>query len=101
VSPFTLADPARTRSILEGAGLTEVRLDHVRAPVLLGGSSTVDGALEYLRRSRQGRVIAEAAPDESSAERIYGAIADAFAPFVTERGVEMTAAVWVVSARRP
>src|SRR5262249_33548234 len=45
--PFFLSDPARVRAILGGAGWTDVSVEPVEMHLHLGGSATLDEAIEY------------------------------------------------------
>jgi SAM-dependent methyltransferase len=98
--PFALADPERLERVLDEAGFGGISLDDVRRPVLLGGRGGVETALGFLRRSRLGAAIVEGTTDGSGAQEVFDAVARALQPYVTPEGVEMTAAVWVVKARR-
>jgi SAM-dependent methyltransferase len=99
-SPFALADRDRLHDVLTGSGFVDVALSERRTDILLGGhASSVDTAVGFLRRSRLGAAVVEAAP--SSADAVFDIVADTLSAYLTDRGVEMTAAVWVAAARRP
>jgi SAM-dependent methyltransferase len=97
--PFALADAVRLRRILREAGFTEISLDDVRRRVLVGGRGGVDRALTFLRASRLGAAIVEGAGNEAKAGEAFDAIARALGPHLGPEGVELTAAVWVCTAR--
>jgi SAM-dependent methyltransferase len=99
--PFAFSDANRLRGILDGAGFADVALTETRRRVVLGGHGSVDTAVGFLRRSRLGAAIIEATADEAGAEAVFADMTDAFAPYLTPRGVEMTAVVWLATARRP
>ena len=93
--PFAFGDPSRLRSVLDGAGFRDVLLRDVRRPVLVGGRGDVDTALRFLRSSRIGKIVAEEVSDPDAA---FGAIRSALEPRLKADGVELTAAVWLVTA---
>jgi len=94
--PFAFGDRARLQTVLASAGFTDVVLEDVRRPVLVGGRGDVDTAMRFLGSSRVGNQIRQEASDPDAAFR---AIRDALAPRATADGVELVAAVWLVTAR--
>jgi SAM-dependent methyltransferase len=95
--PFSLADGDRLRRTLTEAGFADVELRDERRPVLLGGHGDLETAVGYLRASRFGKQIRESSDPEAA----LAAVRDALAPYATQDGVKMTAAVWLATARRP
>jgi len=98
--PFAFADADRLRTILTGAGWTGVRLEDVRTTLLVGGQGTLDDAVAYLSEDAFGRALLQAAEPEPRAAALVDLRA-ALAASVTEEGVRLGAAVWVVTAERP
>jgi SAM-dependent methyltransferase len=94
--PFAFGERARLESVLGGAGFTDVALEDVRRPMLVGGRGDVDTAMRFLTASRVGKRIREEATDPDAALR---AVHDALASRSTADGVPLTAAVWLVTAR--
>jgi hypothetical protein len=45
--PFSLADPARVRAILEGVGFTDVSVDDFRCPMPMG--ATVEDTVAFMQ----------------------------------------------------
>lgn len=96
--PFAFADRDRVEDILAEAGFTNIRFDSVVRPFTLG--KDLDGAILAQRQSGPlGRVIAEL--DEETREAALAAIREALEPHLTERGVELEGAAWLVEADNP
>jgi SAM-dependent methyltransferase len=99
--PFYLSDPDGVRTILSDAGFVGVEIDRLERPVHVGGAMTLEQATTYYRQiGPAARAIANAAPAPGSAleTALEAALAGALAPFVSERGVWMDAAAFVVTA---
>jgi SAM-dependent methyltransferase len=93
--PFAFGEQTHLRGVLEAAGFQDVVLQDVRRPVLVGGHGDVDTAMRFLSLSRIGKRIEAEAGDPSAA---FTAVREALAPHATPDGVELVAAVWLVSA---
>jgi SAM-dependent methyltransferase len=92
--PFAFADPERVRGILEGAGFTDVAIEPFNDRVGAGG---LDQAMALaFRVGPLGRALA-AVPE--ARESVTDAVRGAIEPYVTDAGVKMPAAVWIVTAR--
>jgi len=92
-SPFALADAGRLTKLLDEAGFVRVDIAPAERTVLVGGHGDIENGLRFLTSSRIGRQIAEERGAEAMAR-----VREALEGFVTARGVEMRAAVWVVTA---
>lgn len=97
--PFAFADRERVAGILDAAGFSNVEIDDVQMPILLGGGLNVDAAVEFLAEGGMGKRFLANADDEARA-RALEAVHAAFEPFVTPEGVRMGSAVWIVCATR-
>jgi SAM-dependent methyltransferase len=98
--PFSLADPDHVRQILAGAGFGSIEIDRWEAPLHIGGAMTLAAAQDYSRQiGPAARAIAEA--PEDLRPTLEQAVADSLAPFVTDRGVWMDGACWLVTAASP
>jgi SAM-dependent methyltransferase len=96
--PFNFSDPDRVQPILLDAGFADVRFDRLERPLHMGGAMTLDDALAYCRQiGPAARAMADADPTLRPA--LENEIAAALAPFVSERGVWLDAAAFVVTAR--
>ncbi len=87
------------RSVLTDAGFTEVNLEPVEEKILLGGRGTLDEAVVFLSHTGMAHALLDDAPDDARALAI-GAVRESLVPFVTDDGVRMGAAAWLVTARR-
>jgi SAM-dependent methyltransferase len=96
--PFYLADPERIRAILSGAGFVSVELEAWEQPLHFGGAMTLAEVTSYATQiGPAARAMAEA-PEELH-PALEAALSKAFEPYVTERGVWMNGACWLVTAR--
>lgn len=94
--PFGLADPDRTRRILQGAGFVDVTLDEIVRPMRIG--SDVDDAVGFLRSIPVVvDLFASATPDQQAAAE--DAVRAALAAHMGPDGVVMEDnAAWLVTA---
>jgi SAM-dependent methyltransferase len=97
---FALADPLRIRSLLADAGLVDVVIEPLAEEILLGGGGTLAEAVEFLREGGMGRAVL-AGVDAAIQDRAVIAVTDALEPYVTDEGVRIGTAAWLVTARRP
>jgi hypothetical protein len=95
--PFAFADPDRVAGILEGAGFTDVAVDPVALPLLLGGGRDLDDAVAWLSEGGMAKRFLAGA-DAATTERALAAARVALEPFVTPDGVRMGSATWLVHA---
>jgi len=96
--PFSLADPATVRTVLESAGFAEVTCTDVAEPVFYGRD--VDEALGWVG----GFVSTRAALDDLDPAAATAAVArlrDILAEHRTADGVWFASRSWLVTARRP
>ena len=93
-----LADPERTRAILQSAGFTAIEVQPVDATVTLGGSGSLDDVMPFVEAGSLGRALLTDASAEQAAA-VRSAIREALAPYETPTGVVLGAAVWIVTAR--
>lgn len=94
---FGLADPDRIRGVLSEAGWSAVELEPVEASIPVGGAGTVDDAVDFLRTGSLGRMML-AGVDAETVAKAEASVRSALAPFATDDGVFLGAAVWVVRA---
>jgi SAM-dependent methyltransferase len=96
--PYGLADPDRTRVILERAGFSGIAVESVVRPMAIGVD--VDDALDFLRTMPRVVELFAAAPPENQAAAI-GAVREALAPYAGPAGVVMhDNGEWLVTAQR-
>ncbi len=98
--PFSLADPDRVRAILSGAGFEQVALEPYECEVRVGGGADLEVAVAFaLQMGPAAALLRDAEP--SLREAAIDAVREALRPHVTERGVELGAATWLVTAVAP
>jgi hypothetical protein len=98
-SPFSLGDPDRVRSVLSGAGYSDIAVDPFETTILLGGGGSLDEAVTFLRSTGMAHALFDDAPADT-VEQAIDAVATALEPHVTPEGVRLGAATWLVSANR-
>jgi SAM-dependent methyltransferase len=96
--PFSLADPARVRRILEGAGFRDVSLTPIDPFIRLAGPGEVAEAADFsLRFGPLTRVIATLAAPERDAVR--AALEAFYRGHDSPQGIGLPASNWIVRAR--
>ncbi|MFR9804572.1 class I SAM-dependent methyltransferase [Pseudonocardia sp. RS010] len=93
---FALADPDRSRSLLEGAGLLEVDVAPCAAPVVLGRD--VEEAFGLVRRMLSGTLDGL---DTAERERAIAALRAFLTQGAGPDGVALGSAAWLLTARSP
>jgi ubiquinone/menaquinone biosynthesis C-methylase UbiE len=91
-SPFSLADPTLSRSLLEGAGFVEVTIDPLDIPLPLG---SVDDAQPFLETWIDEGLDADQRAQASTS--LHQLLVDN----ATDDGVLLRSATWLITARRP
>jgi SAM-dependent methyltransferase len=95
--PFSLADPERVRSILEGAGFTEVDVDDFRCPMPFG--STVADTVAFMQGTDMAATLM-ADVSENVAAAAWEAVRAALVPHAGSEGVVLGGAAWIVTATK-
>ena len=97
--PFSFADRDRVSGILTDAGFSNVTIDDVHLPLLLGGGLPLDDAVAFLGEGGMGkRFLGDA--DGPTVERALAAVREALVPYASPEGVRLDSAVWLVQAQR-
>src|SRR6516225_10701778 len=96
--PFSWADPARVRRILEGAGFSEVSLTPLDPVIQLAGPAGEAEAADFVMAMGP---LARVLPSLSTAQResVRATLEFYFRGHATSQGVVLPAANWVVRAR--
>lgn len=96
--PFSLADPERTEQLLAGAGFCDIASESVEAPFIFAG----DGFAAAERVLSAGPLGAAflAAPESRRRDVIEGVV-EALERHRGPAGLEVPAASWCITARRP
>jgi SAM-dependent methyltransferase len=97
--PFSLGDPDRVRSVLSGAGYSDITVDPFETTLLLGGGGSLDEAVTFLRSTGMAHALFDGAPADD-VDRAIAAVRTALEPHVTPEGVRLGAATWLVAANR-
>ncbi len=93
---FGLADPDLIRKILDSAGFADIAIENTREKLLIRGGLGPDDAVRWVF-DVEFRVTLAQVPKELRA-RIEDALRDELRPFLTDAGVLMESATWLVSA---
>jgi SAM-dependent methyltransferase len=94
--PFSLAQPDRVRAVLTAAGLTDVQLDAMSAPMWFG--SGADDAYRFVL-GLLGWMLDGL--DHAGTTRALGALRSTVAAHETAAGVVYESGAWIVHAARP
>ena len=95
--PFSLADPARVRDILDAAGFRTVRCQSHETDMSVGGATGVDGAVAFLLTiGPVASLLRESDADTRS--RVAESIRAALLPYADGNRVSLSSATWVVQA---
>jgi SAM-dependent methyltransferase len=92
------ADPTRITHLLTGAGCTDVRVEPVTEPARVG-SDVADVVGYFTGPGRIRNLLAEVG-DNALLDRVRATMVEQFAAYVRADGVWVTAAAWLVHARR-
>jgi ubiquinone/menaquinone biosynthesis C-methylase UbiE len=96
--PFSFADEARVRSILESAGFSAIRTDPSEIPMQIGGANTLEDAVDFmLEIGPAARFVSEADPALRSSFR--DALSRWVAAYACAQGVWMPARTLIVTAQ--
>jgi len=96
--PFAFANPDRVRRLLEAGGFTDVSCEPYETALSMGGARTVDEAVEFsLEIGPIARLLGDA--DVNVRTRVAQAVREALTPYVSQHGVSLRGAAWIVFAR--
>ena len=96
--PFSFADEARVRSILESSGFSAVRIDPSEIPMQIGGARTVEEALDFvLELGPAARFVSEAEP--ALLPKFREALSRWLTHYASAQGVWMPGRTLIVTAR--
>jgi SAM-dependent methyltransferase len=95
--PFAFADADYLREILEGAGYSDVKIESVTADVTLG--LDLDDTIRFQSFVGPLSAVMKEVDEETREGKVIPAVKEALAPYVTDEGVKLGAATWLVSAR--
>ncbi len=96
--PFAFANPDRVRRLLETGGFKDVSCESYETELSMGGARTVDEAVEFsLEIGPIARLLGDA--DMDLRIRVAQAVREALTPYVSQHGVSLRGAAWIVLAR--
>jgi len=96
--PFAFANPDRVRRLLEAGGFKDVSCESHEAELNMGGARTVDEAVEFsLEIGPIARLLGDADVDVRT--RVAQAVREVLTPYVSQHGVSLRGAAWIVFAR--
>ncbi|MEQ1754623.1 MAG: methyltransferase domain-containing protein [Micropepsaceae bacterium] len=94
--PFSFADPARVRRILNYAGFDQIAITPFDAAMQLG--SDLDEACTHIQEvGPVSRMLADSSPQQKL--NAVNALRDALTPYAANRPFTMGGAVWIVTAK--
>ena len=96
-TPFSLADPARVRARLGGAGFGDITLTPIDEPIDFG--PTVEEAREFARTMGIVRGLTDDLSDQQRAEGL-AALGETLRAHAGPDGVHLASAAWLITARR-
>ena len=97
--PFSFADPARVRGILERAGFRDVAFEDVRETLTIGAGAGLDATVDFMLQMGPTAAALRESTDPKLMPRVVASVREALAPYVTPQGVRMASASWIVTAR--
>ena len=95
--PFAFGEADRILEVLTAAGWADVRTAELRTAIHVGGAATADDAVAYYREDAFGKVLFGRGEDDARTAAI-GALRTALSDHVTDDGVRLGAATWIVTA---
>jgi SAM-dependent methyltransferase len=98
--PFGFADTERVRTILTGAGFTDIAFEAADEKVDVGGGSGLDATVDFLlQMGPTGNAVREAGASPEVLKNVSAAVRESLLPYQTPDGIRMDAAVWIVTAK--
>jgi SAM-dependent methyltransferase len=95
--PFAFGDAERVRGILSAAGFKDIGIEPLCETLTIGGGYGLDQVVDFLlQMGPTGTALRDATPE--LLERVAGSVRDSLQPYVTEKGVRMPSAAWLVTA---
>lgn len=96
--PFAFADGERVRSLLATAGFEDVHVEAVDETLLLAGRVMgLEEAVDFMMQVGPGPALLKDVSDDIK-ETVRNSVREAVRPHLSEEGVRMKAAAWIVTA---
>jgi len=93
--PFAFSDPAHVLAILSNAGFANVQIESFNTPLHI--ADNLDDAL-YFQTQIGPAANAVATLEGAEKDQALNAVKEMFRPHMTSEGLDLEAAVWIVSA---
>jgi ubiquinone/menaquinone biosynthesis C-methylase UbiE len=100
LNPFGFADADRVSAILSEAGFSEVVHHLIQRSLAFGGTTDLATAVAFFRHGSMGMALLGPA-DSNCREHAVEAVREAFRSRLSDTGVQLGAAAWLVTATRP
>lgn len=97
--PFAFGDAERVKKILAAAGFSDIQAADHRTTMAFGTNRGLEEVAEFLVTMGPVSRALRTANDEALTAKVTASVALALAPYSGDNGVEMNAAVWIVTAR--
>lgn len=95
--PFAFADRDRVRTILATAGFGAIDFEAVQERMTVGGGAGLEEAVDFmLLMGPTGQLLREAGGELVA--QVRSSVRDALSPYMTENGLVMPGAAWIVTA---
>lgn len=98
---FALANPGQIRTVLEGAGWSEVRVVARDVAMRLGRGSLEEAVETFLEVGPVAGALREAGADEAMRAKVAAAVSNAYLEASQGGPLALGSAVWLASARNP
>ena len=95
--PFSFGEPDRVRQVLGDAGFKNIELEEYAPEVPLFGIKDMEELLDFAMQIGPARDFFEGMDDATKA-KAREAVREAYGPYLTDEGVVMAAAAWIVTA---
>jgi SAM-dependent methyltransferase len=95
--PYAFADRDRTQRILVAAGFSATSIDPFEGELTLGGTASVDAAVDFATQTGALRALLGSVDDATRAAAV-DAVRGAVTPYAGPDGVRIGFAAWIVSA---
>ena len=98
--PFALADAERTQHILAGAGFSNIALEPFTPTLRISEAPSLEQAVQELARIGPVARLLENQP-QAVLDKVFPAMTEALAPYYLDGALQMSAAIWLVTADNP
>jgi ubiquinone/menaquinone biosynthesis C-methylase UbiE len=99
--PFAFANPDRVSHTLSKAGFRDLNIEGFIEEVAVGGTGNLDEAVDFLMQMGPAAAAIRKTGTPEKRSMLVDALRHALAPYQRSQGVQMPAAVWIVTGKRP